>query len=181
MAKRGRGSRRSTLDTTRILPSVCLFFFFFFLFFSFFLFDFDSFISLFSSFLSLSFFSFFPSLFLLRRLYYLVEPIFSHDSTRFLTGFLTKISNYSRRFVLGRAWFQFSPLSRQNFYTRGTCRNVQLSESSRNVRGTISKIVGNEARSSPASKLSTSKPGIKYFSLRFGKSWRVSRMDIFLL
>lgn len=157
------------------------FLFLFFCFFSFFLFDFDSFISLFSSFFSLSFFSFFPSLFLLRRLYYLVEPIFSHDSTRFLTGFLTKISNYSRRFVLGRAWFQFSPLSRQNFYTRGTCRNVQLSESSRNVRGTISKIVGNEARSSPASKLSTSKPGIKYFSLRFGKSWRVSRMDIFLL
>ena len=77
MAKRGRGSRRSTLDTTRILPSVCLFFFFsfFFVFFlSFFLFDSDSFISLFSSFL---FLYFFLSFFLLRRLYYLVERLFS--------------------------------------------------------------------------------------------------------
>ena len=97
MAKRGRGSRRSTLDTTRILPSVCLFFFFsfFFVFFlSFFLFDSDSFISLFSSFLFLYFFlSFFlssPPFILSRR-----TIIFSHDSTRFLTGFLTKISNYS--------------------------------------------------------------------------------------
>ena len=78
MAKRGRGSRRSTLDTTRILPSVCLFFFFsfFFCFFSFFLSFYLIPILLFHSFLYF-FLSFFLSFFLLRRLYYLVERLFS--------------------------------------------------------------------------------------------------------
>lgn len=93
-------------------PSIGMsFLFFFFCFSSFFPFDFDSFISLFSSFLFLSF-SFFlssPPFILSRRTY------FSHDSTRFLTGFLTKISNYSRRFVLGGAWFRIVPTFSSKF------------------------------------------------------------------
>ena len=115
-------------------------FFLFFFFLSFFLFDSDSFISLFSSFL---FLYFFLSFFLLRRLYYLVERLFSLTIRRvFSRVFWRRFQIIRRRFALGRAVVRiFSTLLVKIFIRAGYIVTCNYQNRDETLDGTIWKLL----------------------------------------